>query len=174
MKKAFDEHSIVISFDKLKTYLAIDKDDLDTCLMEQPSIFFEVATALANANAERDAAKLVLEEEQAKLDQDLRKQAERAGEKVTESSLQNKLRILPKIQELQAKFADSRHKAEAWSVLKESFIQRSFMLRELVALYISQRHDHAMEAGSGQPRAALAERNRQDAGLARKRLSEQA
>jgi hypothetical protein len=42
------------------------------------------------------------------------------------------------------------------------------MLRELVALFIAQRHDHAMAGGAGQAHAALAESNRTGAAAIRR------
>ena len=71
-------------------------------------------------------------------------------------------------QELQQKFLDARTEAESWLVLKEAFQQRSFMLRELVALFIAQRRDLDMEAGTGQAKANLAESNRTE--LRRRRV----
>lgn len=164
MKKALADDPL----DHYKQYLVIDKHDLDSCLVEQPGCFYHVAQGLAFATAERDAAKLEMEEIQAKLDQELRAEAVRKDEKLTESAIQNKLRMLPKVQDAQRKFLDLRKDAEQWLALKEAFSQRSYMLKELVALYIAQRHDHAMEAGSGQARASLAEENRKAAGDARR------
>ncbi len=151
-----------------RKFLVIDKDDLDRCLMEQPETYYHVSSAFALASAERDAVKLDLEELQAKLGLDLRDQAIRKDEKMTEGALQQKLTGMPKIQELQRKRLDKAKDAESWQVLKEAFQQRSFMLRELVALYIAQRHDHALEAGSGQARASLAEQTRAEAGAIRR------
>jgi hypothetical protein len=152
--------------------LAIDRDDLDTCLMRQPEVYYGVAQNVALSNAERDACKLDLEELQAQLDQDIRAEALRKDEKLTETSLQNRLKTLPKMQDIQREFLKKRQEAESWQVLKEAFQQRSFMLRELVALYIAQRHDAAMEGGAGQARASLtadkADQNRAAAGAIRR------
>ena len=147
--------------DSYRKFLEIDRDDLDRCLMEQPSVYWSVSNAFAQAVAERDATKLDLEELQAN------------DEKLTEGSLQQKLTTMPKIQDLQRLRLEKTKNAESWQVLKEAFQQRSFMLRELVALYIAQRHDQSMEAGAGQARNSLAERVRVDAGKLRqaKRLS---
>lgn len=163
------------TLERYKQYLAIDKDALDDCLIEQPEVFHHVAHALVLASSERDAAKLAFEELQAKLDQELRAKAVRTGEKTTESAIQNQLRTLPAVQEAQRFYLDSRQAADEWLALKEAFSQRSFMLRELVALYIAQRHDHAMEGGAGQARAALSEQNRDAANIerARRRLAGQ-
>ena len=164
---------MIDTLEHYRKYLVIDKDDLDKCLMEQPETYYHVSYAFAQAVAERDATKLDLEELQAKLGLDLRAQAIKDDEKLTEGSLQQKLTTMPKIQDLQRLRLEKTKNAESWQVLKEAFQQRSFMLRELVALYIAQRHDQSMEAGAGQARNSLAERVRVDAGKLRqaKRLS---
>ena len=146
----------VSELERYRGHLAIDQDDLDKCLMEQPEVYYVVAQAVANTTAERDKLKLELEELQAKLGLDLRDQATRRNEKLTEGGLEQKLAGMPKIQELQRSLLTKRQEAESWGVLKEAFQQRSFMLRELVALFIAQRHDLALEGGAGQARATLA------------------
>ena len=156
------------SLDEWRKRLAINSNQLDICLTEQPESYYHVAVGYAEAVAERDSVKLALEELQAKLDQDFRAEALRKDEKVTEGGLQQKLRTMPKVQELQQKFLDARTEAESWLVLKEAFQQRSFMLRELVALFIAQRRDLDMEAGAGQAKANLAESNRTE--LRRRRV----
>lgn len=156
------------TIDHWRQYLTIDKLDLDSCLVEQPETYWHVSHAVANAIAVRDAAKLDLEEIQAEEDKKLRDAASRSEEKITEAALQQKLRLVKRVQDAQRKFLDTRKEADEWLALKEAFSQRSFMLRELVAITIAQRHDHAMEGGSGQSRAKLADSNRQEAGRLRR------
>lgn len=153
-----------------KQFLQIDKNDLDLCLVEQPEVYYHVSEELVKANAHRDAAKLELEELQAQKDKEIRENALKLEEKLTETAIQNKLRTLPVIKEAQADFLEKRQTADQWSALKEAFSQRSFMLRELVALVIAQRHDLAMEGGSGQARGNLATSNREEAGKIRRRV----
>src|ERR1035437_9990232 len=138
------------SIEKYRHFLEIDQDALDECLMQQPTVYYNVAQAFALANAERDACKLDLEELQAQLDQDIRAEALRKDEKLTETSLQNRLKTLPKMQDIQRVLLKKRQEAESWQMLKEAFQQRSYMLKEIVALFIAQRHDLALEGGVGQ------------------------
>lgn len=157
--------------EKLKEYLQIDKHALDDCLIEQPDVYYQVSEQLVQANAERDTLKLQLEELMAKEDQAIREKVARTGEKTTEAGIQNKIRTTVSVQALQAKYMDKRREAEEWGALKEAFSQRSFMLRELVALFIAQRNQLLQEAGVGQSRAelkgVLAEQNREKARAAR-------
>lgn len=153
----------MFTLEECRKQLAIDNGQLDVCLTRQPELYYAVGNGYAEAVAERDSVKLELEELQAKLDQDFRAEAARKDEKITEAGLQQKLRTMPKVQELQQKFLDARTEAESWLVLKEAFQQRSFMLRELVALFIAQRRDLDLESGVGQAKASLAESNRTEA-----------
>lgn len=136
--------------EQYRGYLRIDRDDLDTSLMEQPEMFHHVANAFVEASARRDEAKLELEELLAELDQSVRAKALQDDEKLTETALQNRLREMPRVQEAQRRCLATRKEADRWVALKESFQQRSFMLRELVHKLIAERHDLSAEAGAGQ------------------------
>lgn len=136
--------------EQYRSYLRIDRDDLDTSLMEQPEMFHHVANACVEAGARRDEAKLELEELLAELDQSVRARALKDDEKLTETALQNRLREMPRVQEAQRRYLETRKEADRWLALKESYQQRSFMLRELVHKLVAERHDLSTEAGAGQ------------------------
>lgn len=143
-----------------KSFLQIDKLALDDCLIEQPEVYYHVSEGVTLAVEARDAAKLDLDELMAKKDQEIRTKAAVDEEKLTETAIQNKLRGLPEIQEAQQDLLTTRKAADDWLALKEAFQQRSFMLRELVALTIAQRGDLALANGSNQARAVLADDNK--------------
>lgn len=147
----------------LEQSLEIDPDDLDSCLVSQPGLFYHVAEAVSLANSQRDAIKLELEEATAELDQQLRQNALAADLKITETSIQNSIRIKPKIKDLNRKYLDARTKAENASALKEAYQQRSFMLRELVAIQLAQFHNLQVERGAVSARHDLGDRNRRQA-----------
>src|ERR1700757_192795 len=103
---------------ELEETLRINPDALDDCLVEQPGYFYHVAEAVSEANARRDTIKLELEEVTAELDQDLRAKAAAEEEKITETSLQNRLRTMPKLKALQRKYLEARTDADRWVALK--------------------------------------------------------
>ena len=140
--------------------LKIDPDDLDSCLVEQPGLFYHVAEAVSAANSQRDAVKLDLEEAQAELDQQFRKAAAARDEKITEAAIQNQIRTAPRIKALQRLYLEARAKAENRAALKEAYQQRSFMLRELVALQLSQLQNLQVERGVTYARHRVGEQNR--------------
>lgn len=141
--------------------LRIDEDDIDSCLVEQPELFYHVADALALANAVRDTLKLQLEEKTAELDRQVRAEYARLEEKVTEAGITNQLRILPVIQTLRRDFLDASTNSDRWDALKQAYSQRSFMLRELNGSQISKLHNLSLERGAGSARARMGDEARQ-------------
>jgi hypothetical protein len=132
----------------LEDGLRIDRDDLDSSLTEQPDQYYKVALAYTNAAALRDAAKLDLEQIEANLDVTLRAQAAQAQEKTTEASIKQEMRLDPRWQTAKKHHLDLSLDADRLGALKEAFQQRSFMLRELVALTISEIGSRAGAAGA--------------------------
>jgi len=141
--------------DEYHAALAIDKDDLERCLMEQPESFYHVARESAFAVARRDAAKYDVESLEAILGQRIRLAASEDKVKLTEGAIAERLATMPNVQKATKQFLEEKAHAEAWNALKEAFQQRSFMLRELVALRLRQYYDIAADHGSGTARAML-------------------
>lgn len=160
------------TLDKYKAKLAIDPDSLSECLVEQPDLYYHVSMETAVAVSERDAAKLALDVVEAEIDQHLRRKAADDGEKVTESLIQKRLELASEVIDANNNLLDNRLTADKWLALKESFQQRSFMLRELVALRIAERGDHAAASGSvSRPSSAamdMAEQTKRDGSESRK------
>lgn len=157
------------TLDDFKKHLQIDRNDLDTCLMMQPELYYGVSERLVHLTSERDSLKLHVEEETAAEDKRIREEAVRYEEKTTESSIQQKIKLVKSIQKLQQDLLDKRREVDEFQAMKEAFSQRSFMLRELVALVIAQHRDLALEGGGAQARSALAEKSKADQGALRRR-----
>jgi hypothetical protein len=139
----------------LEAALRIDPDDIDDCLVEQPGLFYYVAEAVSLANSQRDTAKLELEEAVAELDQQFRKTALAEKEKLTEAAIENRIKTAPRIKGLQRDYLEARTKADHCAALKEAYQQRSFMLRELVAMQLAQLHNLGLERGAVAARHAI-------------------
>lgn len=142
---------------RLERHLRIDRDDLDTCLIEQPDRYYHVAMACAVAVSDREAAKLDLEDLSAKLDKDIRARAASREEKITEAKIQQEIKSDSDYQEQRALLAQIDARIGALQALKEAFSQRSFMLRELVALTVSERSARAGATGSYEARGRTAQ-----------------
>lgn len=144
--------------------LGIDPDDLDNSLMEHADIYYHIADAAVLAAARRDQCKTRLEIATAELDDQLRKAAQAKEEKITEALLEKRLRLQPRIQELTQEHLDLKVEADRWTALKDAFVQRSFMLRELVARQIAQLQHLGLQRGMQSSRTdyARAEEARQE------------
>lgn len=140
--------------ERFRKDLVIDQDDLDQCLVQQPELYWHVAEAHSKATAERDASKLDLEVAEAEEAQKIRDRAAQMEEKVTEGSIKEQLALSPRLQKLRKLQVEQKAAVDAWLALKESFSQRSFMLRELVPMYLSRLSSGSARAN---PRDALAE-----------------
>lgn len=137
--------------------LRIDRDDLDGCLIEQPDAYWRAAEAHVQARAALDAAKLELDELTARQDKAIRLDAERCEKKITEAAIQQEIRLDPKHREARQKVLDLTKQVELAQALKDAYSQRSFMLRELVALLIAERGALAGAGGAYEARARRAE-----------------
>lgn len=136
-------------FEELRKGLGIDPDDIDRCLVEQPDLYYHVAELYANALSERDGAKLDLEEASADLDMQFRRDALEKEERITEEGFKQRLRASPKIKKLNRDFLDLREQADILLALKESYQQRSFMLRELVSRQIAEMNNLSLGKSTG-------------------------
>lgn len=157
-----------LSLAQLREELTIDKTALDDCLMEQPDLYFYVAEGYALAVADRDAAKLDLEQTMALNAEELRARALRDDEKLTEAAISRQLVTNPTIAALEEKLLELRGKADRWQAMKEAFQQRSFMLRELVQMLVARLSSNSLERSADRARGDLGEARRQQLGELRR------
>lgn len=161
-------------FKRLQDRLAIDREGLSDCLIEQPQLYYDVTNLYVQAVSQRDAAKLDLEEATARADKAVRRAAEVAETKITEALIKQELALDKNLRSLHTEILELTEQVGQLGALRDAFSQRSFMLRELVALYVSERHDIARADGAGQsradPRDALADSNKRATAPARQRF----
>ena len=119
--------------------LVIDKLDLDVELMSQAGLFHKVASEWAIAESRRDKLASELKELYYDLDTTTREMIEVSGnKKPTEGAIEAMVKSNPRYISLNHRYLAAVSEAQRWSVLKDSFHQRSFMLRDLVQLYMSE------------------------------------
>lgn len=119
-----------------EAFLRIDKYALDDALEEQPDLFNRVGKNLTLAISRRDAAKQELADIEAEVDADLRKDASNVGERITEKEIES-LKVLDKeVRKAKKALSDLNLAVNKWASLKEAFSQRSYAIKELVALYV--------------------------------------
>lgn len=114
--------------------LVIDKHWLDTEVMEQPVLYHEVADQAAVCASYRDKAKKGLAETEAKVGASLRLKHKKAGDKLTEREVAEKVLHSEEYREAYKQFLRYKLLTDRWGALRESFDQRENMLRVLESL----------------------------------------
>lgn len=117
--------------------LAIDENALEEELQNQVPSYYEVSKRFAEAESRRDAAKHHLKVVEARVDDEIRRLAKEAGEKLTEVALAARLMTDEAVTQANNLYLDASAAYRDLLALKEAFTQRSYMLKELVALWIA-------------------------------------
>ena len=118
--------------------LEIDQEDLSGAIVQQPQIFFEVGQELAFARSKMDMFKLALEREEAELYQRIRRAYEESGEKFTEHKIESSIKLSDTYIQAHTNWLTAKQQVAVLDALRESFVQRSLMLRELARLSLSE------------------------------------
>ena len=127
----------MVDVEEFRRYLAIDKSKLDDAVIQQPMLLFQVSEALAEANAQRDLAKEELAHMDASLDIEIRKKLEKGMKKSTEAVVAAMVQASTEHQALFNAYIDAKKTAETLFALKDAFVQRGFMLKDLCSLYVA-------------------------------------
>ncbi len=145
--------------ERLRKYLEIDKYELDREIQQQPSLFFEISEASVKAAARRDYLKEQLANVDAKLGTKHRRVIEKSGTRATEAVVNAAVNSDPEHAKASERYIKAREKAALYDSLKEAFQQRSYLLRDLSALYIAQYYERASISDNNATRGVKAERN---------------
>jgi len=129
---------IGIRIEELEDLLSIDENTLEACCREQPVLFYKVSKELTRAQSLRDQASQDLKDIEARVDAEIRNEPLDEGEKKpTENAIANRVRMHPSVIALRDKLQIRNEAYGTLAALKESFGQRSYMLRELVQLWLA-------------------------------------
>lgn len=156
-----------------RSQLKIDEDDLNQALMDQSELYHHVSDELVTEIAERDSLKLLIEQTEARLDKEIRKEAVDNEEKVTESQVKQRIADHKDVRELNSDMVDQQEKVNRWSALKDAYSMRSQMLRKMVDILLSERYqarEGSVERGA---RKDIAENNYDAASRERRRRREE-
>lgn len=115
--------------------IAIERDALDDCLIQQPQLYYEVSERLALAISRRDAQKDEVKVVESEVDEIVRQDAAEEEKKITEAGV--KAQVSQHKDVIAARKTLTRLDTEIGrlSALKEAYSQRSHALRELCGLY---------------------------------------
>lgn len=121
---------------ELEAALRIDRDALDECLQQQPDLFERVAMRHVLTVSRRDQAKHRLEIVQAEVDETIRMAARDDNQKITEREVATQVLLHKDVEKAHKEYQRLSSFAMQWQALKEAYIQRSYVLKDLVALYL--------------------------------------
>src|SRR5262252_4686408 len=117
-------------YDRLERGLEIDEDDLDRAVMRQPQLFYEVARMVKVRTSERDAWKKELDKAEATADAKVRAMLEKEEGKPREADIKNRVMMFKDVESARKEVMECNIDLGMWEALKESYVQRSYMLKE--------------------------------------------
>lgn len=126
-----------VFIEEYKQKLKISTDDLDAEVEQQPSTYYEVASRQALAVSKRDALYERIKVVDSELGLLVRKEAEAEGRKLTEAMVASLVQTHEDHMHVKSQYLMMKQQAEELSALKESFMQRAHMLRDVVQLYLN-------------------------------------
>ena len=121
--------------EKWEEQLRIDVDSLDHEIEKQPYLFYQVASAYAQAISERDGEYDYVKQTDAELNFEVRDTLANEGHRVTEELVKSAVQKHPSHVEAYNSYLKKRLVADELDALRSAFQQRGYMLRDLAQLY---------------------------------------
>ena len=123
---------------ELVSRLRIDKHSLDTELIEQSELYYIACEQHVIAVGYRETAK----EEQKRVAADLyvvcrKRLAKEDGGRVTEARINAEVELHPKFVKARDEYLAAGRESDLWLALKEAMMQRSYALKDLCGLFMS-------------------------------------
>jgi GDP-D-mannose dehydratase len=117
--------------------IAIDRNDLDTELVKQPSLFLEVAQEYAQAISVRDSLKEAIDVARARVELRIRREAAEEDRKITEAGVKAEVELDKTYRRAMEAWLTAKEAADQLAAAKEAFAQRAFVLKDLCGLYVA-------------------------------------
>lgn len=149
-------------FAEFQTLLRIDRHNLDEEVERQPELYYKIAAEEARVRSRFDASKNALELVTANIDGEIRSKALKNDEKITEAVVRAKISQDKRCVQATEDQLKLKRRLDLLTALKDSFRQRSYMLRDLVELYTSGYYTDATIRGhSDRAKEKHAEKNQE-------------
>jgi hypothetical protein len=143
--------------EQLESGLKIDKHNLDEALETQPDIFYRVSSKYTQLVSLRDQLKQQLQEAEADADLDIRRKARDKDDKITENEIKARIRVDKEVARLAGELLTVGNQAAQYMALKEAFMQRSYVLKDLVSLHVSGYYGSNVDGAKASMRDGKAE-----------------
>lgn len=137
----------------LEAGLRINKENLDEEVANLPSVFYTVSDHYLEALKHSKRLQARVDRTFAKLASAMRSAAHAEGgaRAITETQIKQEILLHPIYRKLKAKVTSAQYVQDRWSVLKDAYIQKSFSLKGLVSLAVSEQYQspHSTKSGRG-------------------------
>jgi small-conductance mechanosensitive channel len=130
---------------ELEAELRIDQNALENVCSSHPELLYAVGSRLSILISQRDEAKQNLKETEARVDAEIRHDAEVAGDKITEKAVESQKQINGKVSAAKDKLFELEKRCGQMTALKEAFMSRGYAIRDLIQLYIANYYSSDME-----------------------------
>lgn len=117
--------------------LKIDENGLEEALQSQVTSYYEVSKQLSLEVSRRDAAKQYLKQIESRVDAEIRRKAKTDGDKITEVVVEARRIASEDVIEATNILLDAESRVRDITALKDAFSQRSYVLKDMVSLWIS-------------------------------------
>lgn len=143
-----------IRFDpeEMQKKLRIDKYALDDEVEQQAELFNEVADAAAITKSQVDSLEQEIKELEAEIDAKTRADAEKYDERITENAIRAKVVGDKRRKALVVKLLQASDLQRRLEVLTTAYRQRSYMLRDMVDLHLSNYYTSRSTTGARENR----------------------
>ncbi len=128
--------------------IPIDEHDLIRMQGLQTDSYHAVGQRLSLEVSRHDAAKQFHRFVSARVEEGVRSDAKDTGEKVTEGSVATRVALDPEVIEAENLLLDAKRAVSDLTALKDSFMQRSVMLRDMAQLWIAGYYSDAATEGA--------------------------
>lgn len=126
------------TLEEAKELLLIDKHNLDIEVELQSTIADRIGEKMVEMESLRDAAKENVAVVDAQIADEIRREVEDAGNKITEGKLTQQVLIDDKHEKVMKKYLDLKKDTALWKILREDFVGRAFMVSQMCGLYESE------------------------------------
>lgn len=156
---------------EFKDALKIDRDDMDTMLVQQQVLYHEAMDEHAMAVSRRDQAKMEMDRTYSETYLSIRRSQAKAKDKPSETTLKHMVETDDNYLKAQETFYKLKRRVDRWEAIVTGFKDRSYMLREYSNRQVSM---NFMDSSGGKRRSEaagrMAEENKAAAGAKRKRV----
>lgn len=115
--------------------LKINKHDLDTALIGQPGLYYEVCQQHLLATSRADELKDRLRQKEAEISLAIR--AKEESKKLTETAIASMVLTDPERGKMQASVIQAAREVAEWSALRDAYSQRAYVLKDLAGLFVA-------------------------------------